>query len=42
MVLGRLGMRAGSQFGKCPESLAEEFGLHAVGSGESLKDEARK
>ena len=38
MVVGRLGTEEGAEFGRCPERLAEEFGLYAVGNGESLKD----
>ena len=38
MVVGRLGTEEGAEFGRCPESLAEEFGLYVVGNGESLKD----
>lgn len=34
-MVGRLGTGVGTRFRRCPESLAEEFRLSAVGSGES-------
>lgn len=42
MVVGdEAGEGVGARFRRYPENLAEEFGLHAVGSGESLKDLSR-
>lgn len=38
VMVRRLGTGVGTGFRRCPERLAEEFRLSAVGSGESLKD----